>query len=33
MKKIFAVVCSICIVLLSFGLTACNNEERRFPLR
>lgn len=28
MKKVFAVVCSVCIMLLSFGLTACNNEKQ-----
>ncbi len=29
MKKTFiAVICSVCIMLLSFGLTACNNEKR-----
>lgn len=28
MKKVFAVVCSLCIMLLSFCLTACNNEKQ-----
>lgn len=28
MKKVFAVICSVCIMLLSFGLAACNNEKQ-----
>lgn len=28
MKKVFAIVCSLCIMLLPFGLTACNNEKQ-----
>lgn len=28
MKKVFAVICSICIMLLFFGLTACNDKKQ-----
>lgn len=28
MKKVFAAICSVCIMLLSFGMTACNNEKQ-----